>query len=126
MQTIAITAHNQSAWRVANVLHTLRGVRGLLVLLQPIALLFARLYVALIFFLSGLIKIRDWSSTVALFTDEYHVPILSPQIAAAMAAGGELALRVLLARAVGAGQTLNRQHVVEALFGRLNVAKPLG
>lgn len=101
MQTIPITARNQSAWRIANVLHTLRSVRGVLVRLQPVALLFARLYVAQIFFLSGLTKIRDWSSTVALFTDEYHVPILSPQIAAAMGAGGELVLPVLLALGLG-------------------------
>ena len=101
MQTIPITARNPSAWRVANVLHMLRGVRGLLVLLQPVALLFARLYVAQIFFFSGLTKIRDWSTAVALFTDEYHVPILSPQIAAAMGAGGELVLPVLLALGLG-------------------------
>ena len=89
------------AWRFANVLRTLRAVRGLLVLLQPVALLFARFYVAQIFFLSGLTKIRDWSSTVALFTDEYHVPILSPQIAAALGAGGELMLPVLLVLGLG-------------------------
>ena len=46
--------------------------------LQPLAALLARLYVAQVFFLSGLTKLRDWGTTVALFTDEYKVPFLSP------------------------------------------------
>ena len=41
-----------------------------------------RLYVAQVFVMSGLTKTRDWSNTVALFTDEYHVPVLSPPVAA--------------------------------------------
>ena len=47
--------------------------------LQPLLLLGFRLYVARVFLLSGLTKIHDWSITVALFTDEYHVPILPPR-----------------------------------------------
>lgn len=70
---------------------------GALELLQPVALLAARLYVASVFFRSGLTKLRDWEITVALFTDEYKVPVLSPEIAAFMGTGGELALPVLLA-----------------------------
>ena len=35
--------------------------------LQSLALLAARLYLAQVFFLSGLTKLRDWSSTLALF-----------------------------------------------------------
>jgi putative oxidoreductase len=93
---IPVAARNPSAWRIANLLHLLRGVRGLLLLLQPVALLFMRLYVAHIFFLSDLTKVRDRGTTVALFIDEYHVLILSPQLAAAMGAGGELVLPVLL------------------------------
>lgn len=64
---------------------------------QPLALLAARLYVAQVFFLSGLTKLRDWDSTLALFTDEYHVPLLSPAAAAAAGTAGELVLPVLLA-----------------------------
>lgn len=101
MQTIPITARNQSASRMTHLLPVLRGVRNGLERLQPVALLVARLYVAHIFFLSGLTKIRDWSTTVALFTDEYHVPFLSPEVAAAMGAGGELVLPVLLALGLG-------------------------
>ncbi|MES2957437.1 MAG: DoxX family protein [Pseudomonadota bacterium] len=64
---------------------------------QPLAQLVARLYVAQVFFLSGLTKLRDWETTLALFADEYHVPLLSPEVAAAAGTAGELALPVLLA-----------------------------
>ncbi|MGH8846843.1 MAG: DoxX family membrane protein, partial [Polaromonas sp.] len=57
--------------------------------LQPAAALLARLYLAQVFFLSGLTKIRDWDTTIALFTDEYKVPLLSPALAAAMGTTGE-------------------------------------
>lgn len=71
-------------------------VTRLLDALQPLAALLARLYVAQVFFLSGLTKLRDWGTTVALFTDEYKVPFLSPTLAAAMGTAGELVLPVLL------------------------------
>ena len=64
--------------------------------LQPAAALLARLYVAQVFFLSGLTKLRDWGTTVALFTDEYKVPFLSPAAAAILGTAGELVLPVLL------------------------------
>lgn len=69
--------------------------------LQPAALLAARIYVAQVFFLSGLTKVRDWDTTLALFTDEYHVPLLPPALAAVMGTGGELVLPVLLALGLG-------------------------
>lgn len=65
-------------------------------LAQPLAALLARLYVAQVFFLSGLTKIRDWETTVSLFTDEYKVPYLSPELAALLGTAGELVLPVLL------------------------------
>ena len=52
-------------------------------------------------FLSGLTKIRDWGTTVALFTDEYKVPMLSPAVAAAMGTAGELVLPALLVLGLG-------------------------
>ncbi|RZJ08903.1 MAG: DoxX family protein [Rubrivivax sp.] len=64
--------------------------------LQSLALLAARLYVAKIFFMSGLTKLRDWSSTLALFNDIYQVPLLPPTLAAYMGTAGELVLPVLL------------------------------
>ena len=50
--------------------------------LQSVAALLARLYVAQVFFLSGLTKVRDWDTTLALFMDEYKVPLLPPALAA--------------------------------------------
>jgi putative oxidoreductase len=65
--------------------------------LQPLAQLAARLYIARVFFLSGLTKTRDWDTTLALFSDEYHVPLLPPEVAAVAGTTGELLLPVLLA-----------------------------
>ena len=69
--------------------------------LQPLLLLGFRLYVAQVFVLSGLTKTRDWSSTVALFTDEYHVPILPPALAAALGTATELSMPILLVLGLG-------------------------
>lgn len=73
----------------------LRLVQGLEAL-QPLAQLAARLYIARVFFLSGLTKIRDWDTTLALFHDEYHVPLLPPELAAYLGTFGELTFPVLL------------------------------
>ncbi len=73
-----------------------RGTAGLEAL-QPLALLAARLYVAQVFFLAGLSKLRDWDITLALFADEYRVPWLPSELAAWLGTGGELVLPVLLA-----------------------------
>lgn len=77
-----------------------RGLRAL-ESLQPLALLAARSYVALVFLRSGLTKLRDWDITLALFTDEYQVPLLPPELAAWLGTGGELILPVLLVLGLG-------------------------
>ena len=69
--------------------------------LQAPASLLARLYVAQVFFASGLTKLRDWGTTVALFTDEYAVPLLSPELAAILGTTGELVLPALLVLGLG-------------------------
>jgi len=69
-----------------------RGVDGL----QPLLLLAARLYVGLIFFRAGWLKIADWSNTLALFRDTYKVPLLSPELAAYAGTFGELVFPVLI------------------------------
>lgn len=74
---------------------------GLCESLQPLAQLAARLFVAKVFFLSGLTKLRDWETTVALFSDEYHVPLLSPEVAAFAGTAGEIVLPVLLVLGLG-------------------------
>lgn len=60
-----------------------------------------RLYVARVFWLSGLTKIRDWDTTVALFKDEYHVPLLPPELAALAGTTGELLFPLLLVVGLG-------------------------
>lgn len=85
----------------ARVLAIWNALDGLLDALQPLASLLARLYVAQVFFASGLTKLRDWEVTLALFNDEYHVPLLSPAVAAVMGTGGELVLPVLLVLGLG-------------------------
>ena len=69
--------------------------------LQPAAALAARGYVAYAFFASGLTKLRDWETTLALFTDEYQVPLLPPAWAAVSGTAGELVLPVLLVLGLG-------------------------
>ena len=60
-----------------------------------------RVLVARDFFLSGLTKIRDWDTTLALFQDEYHVPVLPPELAAIGGTFGELFFPVLLVLGLG-------------------------
>lgn len=69
--------------------------------LQPAAALAARGYVAYAFIASGLTKLRDWETTLALFTDEYQVPLLPPAWAAVSGTAGELVLPVLLVLGLG-------------------------
>jgi len=64
--------------------------------LAPVMDLGLRLYLANVFFKSGLTKVQNWDSTLYLFNDVYHVPLLSPEVAATMAASAELGLSVLL------------------------------
>ncbi len=55
-----------------------------------------RLGVASVFLKAGLVKISSWESTVALFRDEYRVPVLPPAIAETMSATFELGCSALL------------------------------
>lgn len=69
--------------------------------LRSTALLAARLHVAQVFWRSGLTKLRDWDTTLALFQDEYQVPLLPPELAAWLGTAGELLLPVLLVLGLG-------------------------
>ena len=55
-----------------------------------------RVFVGWQFMKAGLTKVADWSTTLALFRDEYQVPLLPPEMAALMGAAGELSLPILL------------------------------
>ncbi len=58
--------------------------------------LVGRIYVATIFFMSGLTKLDDWETTLYLFESEYEVPLLSYTTAAFLGTFGELVFPVLL------------------------------
>ena len=77
----------------------------------PAVDLLLRLWVASVFFKSGLTKIANFDSTISLFETEYVVPLLSPELAAYLGTGAELVLPVFLA--LGLGSRL----VALALFG---------
>jgi putative oxidoreductase len=70
------------------------------ILAEWLLLLVARLGIASVFFLSGRTKVDGWltitPSTYALFTDEYRVPALSPELAAHIATWSEHLFPVLL------------------------------
>jgi len=55
-----------------------------------------RVSIAALFWNSGLTKIASWQTTIVLFRDEYKVPLLSPELAATLAAMVELSCPVLL------------------------------
>ena len=69
--------------------------------LSPIGDLLARIWVAKIFFLAGLVKIQSWQSTLMLFAHVYHVPVLSPYSAAVLGTAAELILPILLVLGLG-------------------------
>lgn len=61
-----------------------------------------RLYMADVFFRSGLVKIRNWDGTMYLFENEYRVPLLPPELAAWLGTFGELFFPPLLALGLAA------------------------
>ncbi len=72
--------------------------------LSPLLDLGLRLWVARVFWNSGLTKIQSWDTTLMLFEYEYAVPLLSFKTAAILATGIELGVPVLLV--VGLGSRL--------------------
>ena len=59
-------------------------------------LLIFRFSIGTVFWHAGLTKIASWQTTVALFQQEYKVPLLPPELAAYMATTVELTCPVLL------------------------------
>ncbi len=55
-----------------------------------------RLAVATVFWNSAMTKLDDWNAALSLFTDEYKLPLLPPQVAAYLAVSIELTMPVLL------------------------------
>jgi putative oxidoreductase len=56
-----------------------------------------RVAIAAVFWSSGLTKIASWDTTIALFRDEYMVPLLPPAVAAVISATFELSCSALIA-----------------------------
>ncbi len=88
-----------------------------------------RLYISKVFFLSGLTKIRDWDTTLTLFREEYHVPVVPPELAAFMGTAGELMLPVFLTiglatRFAALGLTFVNIMAVVSYWHVLNMAEP--
>ena len=65
--------------------------------LGPLLDLVIRLWLAQIFFVSGVVKTATWASTVMLYTTEHPVPGLEPATAAVLGTGIELICAPLLA-----------------------------
>ncbi len=64
--------------------------------LFPLILLSMRVWIASVFWASGVGKLKDWQTTIFLFTHEHPVPLLSPELSAYIATAFELACPVLL------------------------------
>jgi len=75
----------------------INNIYGKINLASPIANLAIRLWVANVFFKSGMIKIKSWDSTMYLFENEYDVPLLPAEFAAMLGTTIELVFPVLLA-----------------------------
>lgn len=86
---------------IASLYGAAARLTGSLGWLAPVADLLVRFWVAAVFFRSGLTKIQSWDTTVLLFTNEYHVPLLSPEIAAVLGTATELTLPVFLLLGLG-------------------------
>jgi len=61
-----------------------------------IQLLLFRLAIASVFLPAGFLKLASWESTIALFQDEYKVPVLPPVLAATLATTFEIGCSSLL------------------------------
>jgi putative oxidoreductase len=58
--------------------------------------LYLRVWVSWVFLKSGMLKLESWDSTLALFKDEYRVPLLPPALAAYVGTFGELFFPILV------------------------------
>lgn len=63
---------------------------------MSLILLATRIGVGMVFFKSGLLKIRSWEFAIRLFQDEYQVPLLDPVLAARLTTFVELTVPVFL------------------------------
>jgi putative oxidoreductase len=83
------------------ILKAIDSAINLLGYAMPLFDLAIRLWVANVFWKSGLTKISSWGSTLKLFEYEYSVPLLPTNAAAMLATGAELLFPVLLLLGIG-------------------------
>lgn len=69
--------------------------------IAPFILLWVRVFVALVFWKSGMVKFSNLDSTILLFEYEYEVPFLSPVFAAYSATFFEIVCSALLIVGLG-------------------------
>ncbi len=94
------TAVNPSIFRSVGFEKVSGSVRSIvkgLNFVAPVADLVIRLWIANVFWLSGLSKAQSIDSTLLLFQYEYSVPLLSPAVAAYLSIFAELTFSALLA-----------------------------
>jgi putative oxidoreductase len=97
--------------------------------LQSPFLLYLRLYVAWVFLKSGMHKISDWDTTLTLFEYEYQVPLLNFELAAWLAAFGELVFPVFLIAGLGtrfSALALSLVNVMAVLAYYMTLSKGAG
>lgn len=84
-------------------------------------ILLIRLWIAKVFFLSGMTKIANWDTTLMLFEYEYSVPLLPVALAALLATFFELVMPVLLVLGLftrfAAAPLLVMTAVIELTYG---------
>jgi putative oxidoreductase len=83
--------------------------------------LLIRLWIAKVFFLSGLTKIANWDTTLMLFEYEYSLPLLPVALSAFLATFFELVMPVLLSLGLftrfAAAPLLVMTAVIELTYG---------
>lgn len=86
---------------IARAMQAVKAAYRGLDFLAPVADLLVRLWVADVFWKSGLTKLQSWDTTLLLFSEEYHIPLLPPEVAAYAGTFTELFFPVLLAFGLG-------------------------
>lgn len=114
-------SHNLIQWVVAIYLQVLDAFERFA---MPVLLLIMRLWMASIFWYSGLTKISNWQATLSLFQYEYKVPIIPPEIAAILSSTVELSCPILLtiglATRLAAFPMLCMAMVIQLTYSQMN------
>ena len=84
------TPHGLACAKIGRILHWLSRI-PYAVLALPL-----RFAIATVFWNSAMAKLANWDTTISLFTEEYQVPLLPPELAANMALSIEITTPVLL------------------------------